>query len=76
MKKAIIDLIVGHERGKVFHNGCHCGCKKYYKFLGKKFYIYWVNGKLKKVGWENRPKMTLEEAFTRLERKRLFREQF
>ena len=51
------------------------GQKKYYKVFGRlKFYLAWRDDKFYKVGFTIMPKMTLEQAVMRLEKKRLWRE--
>ena len=57
------------------------GEKRYYRipiltrFFKIRFYLYWIDGKFHKMGFW-RDTMTIEEAFMRLERKRLRREQY
>lgn len=57
------------------------GEKRYYRIplltrlTGVEFYIYWQDGKFKRAGFKKNT-MTLEEAFMRLERKRLYREKY
>jgi hypothetical protein len=57
------------------------GEKRYYRIpiltrlFGIEFYIYWQDGRFKRIGFKKNT-MTLEEAITRLERKRLYREKY
>ena len=44
------------------------------KMFKIKLFIYWVDDKFKKIGFKKDVPMTFEQAFLRLERKRMRRE--